>query len=81
MKPVKIKPYAHQSPRSRLTTKTGTLKHYPWRTRRKPQTVPTLRPTAAPRTFSTRSALYRFHKANGTLHVYYRMFGLDYVPE
>lgn len=28
-------------------------------------------------THSTQSALYRFHKANGTLHEYLRMFGIE----
>jgi hypothetical protein len=27
--------------------------------------------------FSSRNALYLYHKANGTLHEFYRMFGLD----
>jgi hypothetical protein len=31
--------------------------------------------------FSTRYELYLYHKANGTLPEFYRMFGLDYVPE
>jgi hypothetical protein len=39
------------------------------------------RPAAAHRAWSTQCELYRFHKANGTLHEYYRIFGLDYTPE
>jgi hypothetical protein len=87
IKPVKVQPGMPQTPRARLTATTGTRKHFPWRSTRKPPPVlrPRVqeprRPAGMQRAFSTQGELYRFHKANGTLQEYYRLFGLDYAPE